>query len=99
MLEFLQFIRNLSEPLRPVASLEVAASTGNGDNDGNGQGTGSTVYRSPYWTVQEISTVSLESDAAALEFLQEMNYNVDAAVFALCIHICRGKGRIMHDMT
>lgn len=51
-----------------------------------------SVIRSSFWTLREVSAISLESDAAALEFLQEMNYNVDAAWFSLCIHMCRGKG-------
>jgi hypothetical protein len=111
LLEFLQLLRNFTEPLRP-ASIDTSSSTSNStatvgensaisiintDSNGlNGSVSNISVIRSSFWTLREVSAISLESDAAALEFLQEMNYNVDAAWFSLCIHMCRGKGNISY---
>ena len=109
--EFLQLLRNFTDPLRP-ATIDASTSSASSGGDSititsansaattesigiTGPSNNISIIRSSFWTLREVSAISLESDAAALEFLQEMNYNVDAAWFSLCIHMCRGKGYII----
>jgi hypothetical protein len=111
--EFLQLVRNLSEPLRPIIpdssysghTREHAVSFSadyfltNGGVGAQGDVSAGNALNShgfsktSFWSAQEVGSISLESDADALEFLQQLNYNVDAAWFSLSVHLGRGRGK------